>query len=95
MELEIKSEKDNEVLGRTEVSFEVDHPGDDTPSRGDIRDKLAALKDSDDELIMVKEMDTEYGRPVTSGRADVYEEADRVEEVESDYVLKRNGVVEG
>lgn len=89
MEIDLE-EKANEVLGRTEVSFTVEHDGESTPGRTEVRKKLAALKDADEELVLVRRMDTEYGMPVTHGEATIYDDEQEMREVENDYVIERN-----
>jgi small subunit ribosomal protein S24e len=93
MELEIINEKDNPLLGRTEMTFKVIHP-DGTPSLNDVRSKLAAIRDLATDSFIVEHVRGEYGRSSSVGDARIYASHDRMMGVESLYVLKRNGFVE-
>ncbi|MBS1262933.1 MAG: 30S ribosomal protein S24e [Methanonatronarchaeales archaeon] len=90
MEIEVTGEWDNALLGRRQLDFSVEHPGDATPGRTDVRKKLAAMKDADENLVIVKGMDTDFGRAVTDGSVSVYSSRDRMVEVESRHLLDRN-----
>lgn len=90
MEINITEERTNEPLGRTEVTFQVDHADESTPSKAEVRKKLSATKDADEELVVVKWMKSEFGRPITRGRADIYTDQARRDTVESRYAIARN-----
>ncbi|MBE0526956.1 MAG: 30S ribosomal protein S24e, partial [Candidatus Thorarchaeota archaeon] len=47
MKVEILSEKENKLLGRKEIAFQIDHIGARSPSRADIRSKIVAQFNAD------------------------------------------------
>ncbi|WP_292388209.1 30S ribosomal protein S24e [Methanosarcina sp. UBA5] len=89
MDIRILKDKKNALLNRRELDFIVKYEGS-TPSRNDIRNKLAAMLNAPLELLIVQRIKTEYGLQEGKGYAKLYENADRMKEVELEYVLKRN-----
>ena len=84
-------DKKNVLLNRRELDFIVKYEGS-TPSRNDIRNKLAAMLNAPLELLVVQRIKTEYGMQEGKGYAKLYENEDRMKEVELEYVLKRNAI---
>ncbi len=91
MELKINSREKNALLEREEIELSVSHPGDPTPSREDIRDKLVAKEDLDEDEVIVQHVKTPFGSEGSKALVKVYDSNDRLMEVESDYSLVRNG----
>jgi small subunit ribosomal protein S24e len=89
MDIRILKDKNNSLLNRRELDFIVKYEGS-TPSRSDIRNKLAAMLNAPLELLVIQRIKTEYGLQEGKGYAKLYENADRMKEVELEYVLKRN-----
>ena len=89
MDIEITNEKENHLLDRREITFNISHT-DATPSRGDVKNKLVALLNSQYELVIVDKLATQYGIQNTIGYAKVYSDAKRANEVENKYILERN-----
>ena len=88
MDFRIVEEKENRVLGRKEINFEV---GDakNTPSRKEIRKRIAALKNSKEELVSVIRVQQSYGEHRATGLAFVYKDAKTLKQTEPDYLAKR------
>ncbi len=61
METEIASIRDNPLLDRREIEVEIDHEGEPTPSREDIKSRIAAEEDLDPEKIEVEGIYTGFG----------------------------------
>ena len=93
MEIKIVKDLDNKLLNRNELDFTVEYEGP-TPSRADVRKKLAALLNKDVDLVLVHKMESEYGHQLVKGNAKVYQSADRMKQIENEYVLKRNTMPE-
>ncbi|WNY28141.1 hypothetical protein MmiEs2_03230 [Methanimicrococcus stummii] len=93
MEIKIVNDLDNKLLNRKELDFTVEYEGP-TPSRADVRKKLAALLNKDVDLVLVQRMESEYGHQFAKGYAKVYESADRMKQVEPEHVLLRNTMPE-
>ncbi|MDR0767698.1 MAG: 30S ribosomal protein S24e [Methanosarcinales archaeon] len=93
MEIKIVKDLDNKLLNRKELDFTVEYEGP-TPSRANVRKKLAALLNKDVNLVLVQSMESEYGHQLAKGYAKVYESADRMKQIEAKHVLKRNTMPE-
>ncbi|MDW5550940.1 MULTISPECIES: 30S ribosomal protein S24e [Methanosarcina] len=91
MDIRILKDKNNALLNRRELDFIVKYEGS-TPSRNDVRNKLAAMLNAPLELLVVQRIKTEYGLQEGKGYAKLYENADRMKEVELEYVMKRNAI---
>ena len=93
MDIRIIKDKKNLLLNRRELDFIVRYEGS-TPSRNDVKNKLAAMLNAPLELLVVQRIKTEYGMQEAKGYAKLYEDAARMKEVELEYVLKRNAILE-
>ena len=91
MDIKILKDKKNPLLNRRELDFIVKYEGS-TPSRNDVRNKLAAMLNAPLELLIIQRIKTEYGMQEGKGYAKLYEDADRMKQVELEYVLKRNPI---
>lgn len=90
MEIKKTSEKHNPLLGRTDISFTIDHPSSGTPKLLETRTALASmLKISQDRVYIVK-MKTPTGSNQTIGEAEIYDEADRAKSAVPEYIQTRN-----
>ncbi|MHC1757015.1 MAG: 30S ribosomal protein S24e [Methanosarcina sp.] len=89
MDIKILKDKKNALLNRRELDFIVKYEGS-TPSRSDIRNKLAAMLNAPLELLVIQRIKTEYGMQESKGYAKLYEDAARMKQVEQEYILKRN-----
>ncbi|HWR26010.1 MAG TPA: 30S ribosomal protein S24e [Methanosarcina sp.] len=89
MDIKILKDKKNELLNRRELDFAVKYEGP-TPSRNDVRSKLAAMLNAPLELLVIQRIKTEYGMQEGKGYAKLYEDANRMKAVELEHVLKRN-----
>lgn len=89
MDIRILKDKKNELLNRRELDFAVKYEGP-TPSRNDVRNKLAAMLNAPTDLLVIQRIKTEYGMQEGKGYAKLYEDADRMKAVELEHVLKRN-----
>jgi small subunit ribosomal protein S24e len=91
MDIRIIKDKKNLLLNRRELDFIVKYEGS-TPSRNDVKNKLAAMLNAPLELLVVQRIKTEYGMQEAKGYAKLYEDAARMKEVELTYVMKRNAI---
>ncbi|MHA1562249.1 MAG: hypothetical protein ACTSPA_09010 [Promethearchaeota archaeon] len=62
--INIISVEDNQILHRTEITFEIEHLGMGSPNRIEVRDKLAALQSAKTELTFIKKMKSRFGKPM-------------------------------
>ncbi|MFH1752373.1 MAG: 30S ribosomal protein S24e [archaeon] len=88
MNLEIINKEKNDLLGRAEIKFEV--KADKTPSRKELKKKIAALTNSKEELIIVDKIKQEFGFHKTTGLAKIYVNRIELEKTEPKYLLNRN-----
>ena len=87
MELNITNEVQNPVLERKEIEFEINTAV--TPSREEIKRKLAALKNAKEELIVIKYARQLFGEHRVVGKAHIYKSAEMLKRVEPKYLLER------
>ncbi|SRR6056297_1362963 len=93
MDINITNDKNNALFNRRELNLTVAFDGA-TPSRNDIKAKVAALLNVPLELVIVQKMENDFGQQEAAGYVKVYETVDRMKQVEKDYVLERNKIPE-
>ena len=93
MELEITGKKENKTLQRQEVEIEIKNTKL-TPSRKELRTKIAALLGAKEELTVIEKIDHTFGTSEGKVKAHVYENEEAMKSVEPPYMLKRNNLVE-
>jgi len=94
MELKILERRENPLLHRVEIKFEIVHPKDKTPTREDVRNLLAANLNAEKKRVILDRMHTTFGEPRTQGVAKIYESVDHAMKIEPEYVLLRNKLIE-
>ncbi len=87
MELQIIKDKTNPLLKRREVSIRITNKG--TPSRIEVKNKLAALANSRPELIVIEHLDNAFGKMELTGTASVYESEERLKQIAQQHLLVR------
>ncbi len=94
MEIKVTEMKENKLLGRKEIYFDVLHEGEPTPSREAVKGKLVAMLDLDPETVVVQYIRSYFGSHVSKGYAKAYESKERLQYIEPEYVLLRNGLIQ-
>jgi len=94
MEIEIDSKRNNSLLNRTEIYFTVKHEGEGTPNREIIRSELADILNVKKENIVVNTVHSSFGNQEITGYAKVYSSLKNIKNIEREYVLKRNKIIE-
>lgn len=89
-ELEILEENKNPLIARTEFKVKVDHFGEGTPNRLEVRNKFAASQNAKEELTVIKKMQTYYGTPHAIGKIYIYENAKDLQYFEPFHIQVRN-----
>lgn len=91
MKVKIISEKENPLLKRREVYFQVqhDHAGS-TPQRLEIRKAVAGALEVKADLVFINKLKTKTGMHTAVGLANVYRSIDQATLVEPEYIIKRN-----
>jgi len=90
MEVNIVSQKENPLLKRKEIRFNVKHVAGATPPRLEIRKAVADALKSNVDLIFVKKFETRPGTHTAEGVANLYDSAEQAKLIEPDYIIKRN-----
>ena len=89
MEIKIKEKKENVLLNRTEIEAEIEHANKPTPSRTQVKEKLAAMLGADENLLVISRLDQTFGS-VTRCSARLYKNKADLEKVEPKHLLKRD-----
>jgi len=91
MEIKIISEKENPLLKRKEVYFQVEHSQTgNTPPRLEVRKAVATALKKDADLVFVKKIETKTGTHTAVGLANVYDSVEQAKLIEPKYIVKRN-----
>lgn len=90
MEIDIITDKTNLALKRRDVSIVVKSKS--TPSRLEVKNKLAALLDSKPEFIVVNRLNSEFGKQETVGTAGIYENVELLKNVALGHLTGRDKV---
>ena len=93
MNLTIMNQIDNELLERTELTFKVDHPGEKPPRKDVVRESIANQLNAKKSLVVIHRMKSVFGSQEIQGEAKIYRKAERLQDVERDHILKRNGLL--
>ena len=88
--LVIDKEAEYPLLFRKAINFKVMHRSMATPSRSEVRKKLAAQYKVDLERIIIVRMTSRYGSEYSEGIARIYDSPEHARQIESKYILKRH-----
>ncbi len=91
--MNIVDRKENKLLNRVEIAFSWKHDGKATPSRKEVMDLVKTLEPgSNPDHIVVKDCNTRFGQPLTTGMAYIYGDLDSMK-VEPEYIHKRHEIM--
>ena len=90
LKIEILEEKKNFLIDRVEIRFRVDHFGEGTPNRLEIKKQISAMQGSNEKLTIVKNLETKFGSPYSTGLVFMYETAEELKtrEPEPGYTIQ-------
>ncbi|MHA1292132.1 MAG: 30S ribosomal protein S24e [Promethearchaeota archaeon] len=88
--IEILEEIKNPLIGRIEIKFRIDHFGQGTPNRLEVKSKLAAMKASNEKLTIIRNMKTRFGQAYIIGKAHIYENFKELQFFEPFHIQVRN-----
>jgi small subunit ribosomal protein S24e len=91
-QLEITNESENVLLSRKQIRFKIFHRSMATPSRAEVRKKLAAQLNVDADRVIIIRLISKYGHEYTEGLARVYETAEKAVQIEGAHIIKRHVV---
>ncbi|MEM1895613.1 MAG: hypothetical protein QXR54_00270 [Nanopusillaceae archaeon] len=94
MEIKIIERNENKILDREEIYAIVEHKGEATPRREDIKKKIAAIIGVDENLLVVKKILSLYNQQKSRVWVNVYKNKEAMLKIEPKYILKRNKIIE-
>lgn len=86
-------QRENALLERTEVFFEIEHPQAATPTRAEIRKSLAGALDPKGGVLILDWARSQFGRTTTRGYAKLYKSKEQALALETPPILIRNGLL--
>ena len=90
MEVKILQQKENPLLKRKEIRFEVKHDAVSTPPRLEIRRAVADALRAKIDLLFIKKYETGPGMQTATGIANLYDTTEQAKLIEPEYIYKRN-----
>ncbi len=90
MQIEIEGRHKNTFFHREEVNFELLNIKK-TPSREEVRKALAAQLGANEELVVIDEIDHEFGSTRVYGFAKKYDTVEDMKKTEPKFMRKRHG----
>ena len=90
MDFKVKQDTYNPLLKRKEVSVEIDHDGQGTPSRVDLRKAVASKYNTKQENVYVVEMQTKTGTQSAVCTVEVYDDAKMAQQTVPKHIQTRN-----
>ncbi len=91
MKIKITTQKQNQLLKRKEITFEVEHKETKgTPPRLEVREELASKLKKDAELVYIKKIETRTGTMTAAGEATAYDSVEQAKLIEPEHVIVRN-----
>lgn len=90
MEIKVNSEFYNPLLKRREISLEIQHKGEGTPQRFDIRKRVASKLSTKIENVFIVSLDTSTGVQRTLCSAQVYDDPSAASSAVPEHIAIRN-----
>ncbi|MGB9674872.1 MAG: 30S ribosomal protein S24e [Nanopusillaceae archaeon] len=94
MEVIILTREKNQLLNREEIIVKIDHKGEATPKREELKKKIAAMIGKDEKLVVVEKILTYYGKQESKAFVHVYENENDMMKLEPKHILKRNKIIQ-
>jgi ribosomal protein S24E len=88
--VELLEEKKNDLINRTEIRFRIDHFGKGTPNRLEVKKKVAAMKNANERLTIIRNMNTHFGSAYIMGKVNIYEDPKDLQFYEPFHIQVRN-----
>ena len=88
-ELNIVVDQPNPAVGRRELHFEVHHVQSSTPTRLEVKEKLAAKLNADPSALIIEKMVTKVNSWKTVGLAYLYDSAERAKFFTPKHILRK------
>jgi small subunit ribosomal protein S24e len=94
MEINIINREKNTLLNREEIIVNIEHKGEATPKREELKKKIAAMIGKDEKLVIVEKILTEFGKNRSKAFIHVYENENDMRKLEPKHILKRNKIIQ-
>jgi len=88
MELQIIKDTTNPLLKRRDISVRIKNKI--TPTRIEVKNKMAAILNSKPELIVIDHMDAIFGKQETIGTAYIYQDETRLKQLAHQHLIARD-----
>ncbi len=89
MEVYVENERYNPLLKRREVYCRLSFDGK-TPSRAEVRAKIAGLMNAELERVIVDYIKTEFGKTEARCYVKIYDTVEDLKSIEEDHIIERN-----
>ena len=90
MEIKVRNELYNPLLRRKEITLEIEHTGEGTPQRFDIRKRMASKLNAKIENVFVVSLDTSTGLQRSTCALQVYDDPRAASSTVPEHVATRN-----
>ncbi len=94
MDIEIIEEKQNILFNRKELTVQIHHQNEATPTRDAFRKKIAALSNAELNTVVVRSISGTFGLPRSNALVHIYETPDQTLKTEAKHYLKRNKLID-
>ncbi len=89
MEVYVENDRYNPLLKRKEVYCRLSFDGK-TPSRAEVRAKIAGLMNAELERVVVDYIKTEFGKTEARCYVKIYDSVEDLKAIEEDHIIERN-----
>ncbi|TXT66882.1 MAG: 30S ribosomal protein S24e [Promethearchaeota archaeon] len=93
-EIEILNKKTNPLIERSELEIRIDHFGEPSPNRLEIRKKIAGMEGADEKLTIVRNISSHFGASHSIGKVNIYKNGEDLKYFEPFHIQVRNLVKE-
>ncbi|MGA2239897.1 MAG: hypothetical protein ABSG74_11860 [Candidatus Bathyarchaeia archaeon] len=90
MEIKVSNEFYNPLLKRKEITLEIEHTGEGTPQRFDVRKRMASKLNAKIENVFVVSLDTSTGLQRSTCALQVYDDSSAASSTVPEHVATRN-----
>jgi ribosomal protein S24E len=90
MEIKVKNESYNPLLKRKEITLEIEHKGEGTPQRFDIRKRMASKLNAKIENTFIVSLDTSTGMQRSTCSLEVYDDSRAASSTVPEHIATRN-----
>jgi len=90
MAIEILESRENKLIERKELIVRISHWPQGTPSRKEVRERIAKLLGVDPNLVYIRRLKTEYGMCESLARVHVYQSLERALKFEPKHIIRRD-----